>query len=173
MVKRTKLIEDPSEVVLLLRVFASELSKKVLDKLGNGWHTTSEIAEELGEPVEAVEGAISALKRCMLVDVQWRMPRSPGEKPEKEYTTIYGRVHLNCRCTLEEVTEVISLTFASDSDISQDIEELKEHIRKGNKSVANIAKDMKISPMRVKGIARRSADIVVKGHRIDFAPKEW
>jgi|Deesub1362A_J573_1020465.scaffolds.fasta_scaffold00033_196 predicted DNA-binding ArsR family transcriptional regulator len=168
MPKRTKLIDDPSELVVLLRALATPLTKSVLSLLLNKWYTINEIAEELEESKERIEESIQTLRKCALLDVGWRMP-APGEKPEMEYHCIYGKVQMNIRCTMDELAEVLNITFASDCEIMPEIMEIVEHVRKGNKSILNISKDMKISPIRVKSLARRSDELVVKGQRIDLA----
>jgi len=171
MPRRTKLIDDPSELVVLLRALATSLTKRMLSLLLNGWYTIDELAKELGESRERVEESICMLRKCTLLDVEWRMP-APGEKPEMEYHCIYGRVQMNIRCTMDELAEVLSVTFASDSDIAPEVMEIVENVRRGNKSVLNISKDMRISPIRVKALARRSDELVVKGQRIDLVKEK-
>lgn len=163
---RTKVVDDASELVPLLRTFGSTTHKKVFDSLLTGWHTAEELSEMTGESVEVVERSLMMLRRCGLVDSQWRMvPGAP--KPVKEYTCIYTKAYMNFRCSMNELAELIQLTFASDGELQDDMEKLTAEIESGNKSLINLSRVMGKSPMYIKGLARRTDELVVKGQRID------
>ena len=46
--KRTRIINDPSYLVPLLRTFGSRTHKKIFDTLSNKWMTKAEIDEFMG-----------------------------------------------------------------------------------------------------------------------------
>jgi len=163
---RTKVIDDASELVPLLRTFGSSTHKKVFDALTTGWHIVAELSELTGEQVEVVERSIVVLKKCGLVDSQWRMVAG-AKRPEKEYTCIYTKVYMNLRCSMDELAELIQLTFASNGEIQGEVEVLIAELESGNKSLTNLSRIMGKSPVYLKGLARRTDGLMVKGQRID------
>lgn len=163
---RTKVVDDASELVPLLRTFGSPTHKKVFDALTTGWHVVEELSELTEEPVEVVERSLAMLRRCGLVDSQWRMV--PGAtRPEKEYTCIYTKVYMNFRCSTDELAELIRLTFASSGELQSEVDVLIAELESGNKSLTNLSRIMGKSPMYIKGLARRTDGLMVKGQRID------
>ena len=63
--KRTRIINDPSELVPLLQIFGSKRHKKVFDALLNLWMTKDELEETLGTDVAQ---SIKILKKSGLID---------------------------------------------------------------------------------------------------------
>ncbi len=78
--KRTRIINEPSDIVPLLRAFGSETHKKVFDALQKDWKTEEELEKEVGLKVA---DSLDVLKKSGMVESKWRMPQ-PGKKPEKE-----------------------------------------------------------------------------------------
>ena len=62
MSKRTRIINDPSELVPLLQVFGSQRHKKVFDALLNLWMTKEDLEDLLGTDVTK---SINILKRVV------------------------------------------------------------------------------------------------------------
>ena len=61
--KRTRIINDPSDLVPLLQAFGSEVRKKVFDELCKGWHTERELVEAVGDK-STVHRSVSLLQRA-------------------------------------------------------------------------------------------------------------
>ena len=78
--KRTRIINDPSDLVPLLGTFGSKTHKKVFDNLLVDWLTENELKDKLNLEVEE---SIKILKKCGLIESKWRMPE-PGKTPKKE-----------------------------------------------------------------------------------------
>lgn len=65
--KRTRIINEPSDIVPLLRAFGSETHKKVFDALQKDWKTE----EELEKEVELkVADSLDVLKKSGMVEKQ-------------------------------------------------------------------------------------------------------
>ena len=74
--KRTKLINDPAELVALFRSVDSPDRRAVLARLAEGWTPTSELQEMFGEKAF---GAITYFEKFKLVESRWEV--SDGKPP--------------------------------------------------------------------------------------------
>ncbi|VVB94778.1 ArsR transcriptional regulator [uncultured archaeon] len=163
--KRTRIINEPSDLVPLLRAFGSDSHKKVFDFLQKDWKTEEEIEIEVGfKPTESLD----ILKKSGLVESKWRMPQ-PGKKPDKEYHSSYSRVHVNFQCTVEDLSDLIMITFKSDSEIRNYLEMIEKEVTGGNQSMNGLQRVVDKSIMFIRGVAKRSPLLTVKGQRIELA----
>ncbi|CAD7770735.1 ArsR transcriptional regulator [Candidatus Methanoperedenaceae archaeon GB50] len=162
--KRTRIINDPSELISLLRVFGSKHHKKVFDILSNEWKTTEELSS-MSE--NNIAESLALLKKSGLVESKWRAPK-PGKTPDKEYHASYSKVHFNFQCSLEDLSDLILLTFKTEHEIRDTMTTLEEEVKKGNQSMNGLCRVFDKSPVFIKGIARRSPNLNVKGQRIEW-----
>ena len=162
--KRTRIINDPSELISLLRVFGSKHHKKVFDILSNEWKTTEELSS-MSE--NNIAESLALLKKSGLVESKWRAPK-PGKTPDKEYHASYSKVHFNFQCSLEDLSDLILLTFKTEHEIRDAMTTLEEEVKKGNQSMNGLCRVFDKSPVFIKGIARRSPNLNVKGQRIEW-----
>jgi len=162
--KRTKLINDPSDLVPLLRTFGSTTHKNVFDKLSDGWLTEQELAECTGTDVKM---SLEILRKSGLIESQWRMPE-PGKTPDKEYTVSYSKIHANFQCSVKDMSDLIMITFKSDGELADMIESIEEEVSRGNRSMAGLSRVFDMSSTFIRGIARRSDKLVVKGQRLEL-----
>ncbi len=163
--KRTRIINEPSDLVPLLRAFGSDSHKKVFDTLQKDWKTEGEIEIEVGF---AVFESLDLLKKSGLVESKWRMPEA-GKKPEKEFHSSYSRVHLNFQCSVEDISDLIMITFKSDNEIRTYVDMIEREVIDGNQSMNGLQRVVDKSIMFIRGVARRSSILAVKGQRIELA----
>lgn len=163
--KRTRIVNEPSDIVPLLRAFGSENHKKVFDCLQKDWKNESEIEAEAGFKVNE---SLDLLKKSGLVESKWRMPEA-GKTPEKEYHSSYSRVHLNFQCSVEDLSDLIMITFKSDSEIKNIVDTIEKEVVDGNQSMNGLQRVVDKSIMFIRGVARRSSILAVKGQRIELA----
>ena len=162
--KRTRIINEPSDLVPLLRAFGSEKHKKVFDNLQKDWKTDEDIEKEVGFDVRE---SLDILKKSGLVESKWRMPQ-PGKKPEKEYHSSYSRVQVNFQCTVEDLSDLIMITFKSDSEIQNILDVIEKEVVGGNQSMNGLQRVVDRSIMFIRGVAKRSPVLTVKGQRIEL-----
>jgi predicted DNA-binding ArsR family transcriptional regulator len=165
MPKRTRIINDPSELVPLLQTFQSKEHKQVFNLLLDEWLTKGDIEEKMG--FDATE-SISILKKCGLLESQWHMPE-PGKMPEKEYHSSYSKVQSNFQCSFEDLSDIIILTFNKYEEISDLITELEELVEKGNHSMSSLTRAMNKNPLYIRSLARRSSKLSVMGQRLKMS----
>ncbi|NYT02353.1 MAG: ArsR family transcriptional regulator [Methanosarcinales archaeon] len=165
--KRTRIINDPSDLVPLLQAFGSEGHKKVFDELCKEWKTEQELAELIGDG-SGVARSIDLLRKSGLVETKWRVPE-PGKPPAKEYHSTYSRVQANFLSTMEDLSELIRLTFMSEEELRTVTENLKKQVTEGNTSLSNLSRELGYSQIFVKGVAKRAEGLTVRGQRVELS----
>ncbi|MCK4928710.1 MAG: ArsR family transcriptional regulator [Methanosarcinales archaeon] len=162
--KRTRIINDPSDLVPLLRTFGSDTHKKVFDHLLVDWYTEEELKEKLD--FEVVE-SLTLLKKSGLIESKWRMPE-PGKTPTKEFHTSYSKIQVNFQCSIEDLSDLLMISFTCDDDIRNLMEQIETEVVSGNQSMTGLSRVVGTSPLYLRGIARRSNNLIVKGQRIEY-----
>ncbi len=161
--KRTRIINDASDLVPLLLAFGSEKHKKVFDSLQDDWKTEKELKEITSYEVAE---SLDILKKSGLVESKWRMPE-PGKVPEKEYHSSYSKIQINFQCSMEDVSDLVSITFKSDDELKNIIQALEKEVLNGNQSMVGLSRALEKSIMYIRSLARRSKILTVKGQRIE------
>jgi predicted DNA-binding ArsR family transcriptional regulator len=162
--KRIRIINEPSDIVPLLRAFGTESHKKVFDCLQTGWKTDEEIEKEVNfKPAES----LMVLKKSGFVESKWRMPQ-PGRTPEKEYHSSYSRVQVNFECSVEDLSDMIMVTFKSDNDLRSYLDQIEKEVKAGNQSMNGLQRVIDKSIMFIRAVSRRSSILTVKGQRIEI-----
>lgn len=162
MPRRTRIINEPSELVPLLQTFQSKEHKDVFNALTTEWLTKTQLDEAMGFDVEE---SLNILKRSGLLEIQWRMPK-PGETPEKEYHSSYSKARANFQCSFEDLSEIITLAFTPYEDIKDLIKELECEVENGNHSMSSLTRSLNKSALYIKSLARRSDRLTVMGQRL-------
>ncbi len=163
--KRTRIINDPSDLVPLLQAFGSAVHKKTFDELSREWRTERELVDLFGDEVN-VHRSVALLRKSGLIETKWRVPE-PGESPEKEYHSTYSRIQANFGSTMEDLSELISLTFMSDEELREVIEKLQKMVNGGNNSLSNLSRELGLSQVFIRGVAKRAEGLAVRGQRIE------
>ena len=163
--KRTRIINDPSDLVPLLQAFGSDVHKKVFDELSQEWRTEKELVGILGDDA-SVHRSVALLRKSGLVETKWRVPE-PGASPEKEYHSTYSRVQASFGATMEDLSELISLTFMSEEELRAVTEKLQKMVVGGNNSLSNLSRELGLSQIFIRGVAKRADGLAVRGQRIE------
>ncbi|PPA79560.1 MAG: ArsR transcriptional regulator [ANME-2 cluster archaeon HR1] len=166
--KRTRIINDPSDLVPLLRTFGSQTHKKVFDYLLIDWFTEKELIDNLDFDTEE---SLNILKKGGLIESKWRMPEA-GKTPEKEYHTSYSKIQVNFQCSIEDLSDLIEITFGAENEYREMIEQIENEVINGNQSMTGLSRAIGTSPLHLRGVARRSNNLLVKGQRIEFVGVE-
>ncbi|HDM36617.1 MAG TPA: ArsR family transcriptional regulator [Candidatus Syntrophoarchaeum butanivorans] len=164
MAKRVRIVNDLPDLVPLLHIFATKRHKEVFDLLSSGWYTEDELKEML--EYEEVKGSIDILRESGLLESKWRPPEAGGT-PEVEYTTSYSKVRLNLQCEMEDLGNIISLSFMDEKEFDSIVEELISCIKSGKDSITNISISEDISPIILKAIVKRSPKLLIKGQKLE------
>jgi predicted DNA-binding ArsR family transcriptional regulator len=155
-----RIVNDPVELVPLLMTFNDSAFKKVYELLNKAWLTEDEIREQIDD--DCVPVCLQLLKKGNLVEEQWRMPK-PGAKPVKEFRATYNKFRANFQCNLSDLSDLIYLSLSNDESLRQIVERIEGELGSGNSSINDLSRKMGVSPIFIKGLAKRIPYMDVKG----------
>ena len=155
-----RIVNDPVELVPLLMTFNDPMYKKVYELLNKSWMTEEEIQAQVQD--DKLPVCIQILKKGNLVEEQWRMPK-PGKKPEKEFRATYNKFRANFQCNLTDLSDILYLSLSNDENLREVVENIEEELGKGNSSINDLSRKFSVSPVFVKGLAKRIPHMDVKG----------
>lgn len=168
MPKRTRIINDPADLVPLLHIFSSGTHKKVLHELSTEWRTEQDLKKLIGNDVRK---SLDALQKCGLIESRWRMPE-PSKTPDKEFHASYSRVQANFQCGLDDLSDLIMISFANEDSLREITEKILEEVKSGNTSLIGLCRTLNREALFIKGVAKRSDMLVVRGQRIELAKEK-
>jgi predicted DNA-binding ArsR family transcriptional regulator len=134
--------------------------KKVYELLNKSWLTEDEIQAQVG--AESVALCLQLLKKGNLVEEQWRMPK-PGAKPDKEFRATYNKFRANFQCNLSDLSDIIYISLSNDEVLREVVGRIDEELGKGNSSINDLSRKIGVSPVFIKGLAKRMPHMDVKG----------
>ena len=162
MTKRTRIVNDPADLVPLIQAFGSDIHKKVFNELSSDWTTK----EEIEKAVEAdVEESLRILQEGGLVQSRWRMTQT-GKTPDKEFHASYSNVRANFQCGLDELSNLIRIAFSDDEEFREIVFKIEEEIKMGNTSTSGLCRALNQNVCFIRGVAKRSRKLTIKGQKI-------
>ena len=105
---------------------------------------------------------LQLLKKGNLVEEQWRMPK-PGANPEKEFRATYNKFRANFQCNLSDLADIIYISLSNDENLREVVDNIEGELTKGNSSINELSRKFVVSPVFIKGIAKRIPHMDVKG----------
>ncbi|MDY6965745.1 MAG: ArsR family transcriptional regulator [Halobacteriota archaeon] len=164
MAKRTRIINDPADLVPLIQTFESKKVKRVFDELSEKWRTEKELGDILGFNVGE---SLDLLRQGGLLESRWGTP-SPGETPDKEYHSSYSRIMSNFQCSFQDFGDIIMIASMDEQEVNEIADVIAREVESGKRSVSNLCRTLDITPAFLKGISGRSHRVVVKGQRVEL-----
>ena len=161
--KRTRILNDPSDLVPLIDVFSNTEHRQVYDLLTESWYTKVELDQHTGKDTRK---SLDTLQHGLLLESKWRMP-TPGESPEMEFHTSFTSIRVGFQCSITELAEVVDSALTQGEQLRKDAERLEDEVRKGNYSLTYLSRTLDASPNQLKCIAKRYGRISVKGQRLE------
>jgi len=140
--------------------FNSPSFKKVYELLSKSWMTEDELLAQVKD--DSIPVCLQVLKKGNLVEEQWRMPK-PGEKPQKEYRGTYNKFRANFQCNLQDLTDILYISLSNDENLRDVVGRIEVELKDGNTSIGDLARKFGVSPVFIKGLAKRIPELDVKG----------
>lgn len=162
-----RIVNDPVELVPLLMTFNDTSFKKVYELLSKSWMTEEELQSQVSG--DSVSVCLQLLKKGNLVEEQWRMPK-PGEKPQREFRATYNKFRANFQCNLQDLSDILYISLSNDDNLRGIVEQLEGEIGQGLNSINDLSRKFSVSPIFIRGLAKRIPELDVKGQglvRID------
>ena len=155
-----RIVNDPVELVPLLMTFNSPAFKKVYELLSKSWMTEEELQAQVND--ESVPLCILILKKGNLVEEQWRMPK-PGKTPQREFRGTYNKFRANFQCNLQDLSDILYISLSNDENLREIVGQIEAEMGNGNTSISDLSRKFGVSPVFIKGLAKRIPQLDVKG----------
>jgi predicted DNA-binding ArsR family transcriptional regulator len=155
-----RIVNDPVDLVPLLITFNNSCYKQVYDLLNRSWMTEEELDKQLKDG--DVGECITILKKGNLIEEQWRMPE-PGQRPVREFRATYNKFRANFQCNFADLSDLIYISVSNDENLRLMVEKIEDELKNGNSSINDMARKFNVSPVFIKGLAKRIPHLDVKG----------
>ena len=159
--RRIKVINDPTELVPILRAVDSKVKREVFREVSEDWRTLKAIDEKYGK--EGKE-ALQFFEKMKLVETKWV---STQNNSEKAYHTYYMSFHINTTCTVREISEVLFVAVMSDKDFAALEKKILTLVGETGRFAGDISEQFGMSPIELKSLVKRSVRMEYRGHRIE------
>ena len=164
---RIKVINEPSELVPMLRSVDTPIKRDVLKEVTLEWRTADEIEKKYGP-----EGkdAIIFFEKMKLVESRWLS--TDGNYPEKSFHTYYTSFHINAQWPVYEISDVLAAAMMSEEEYSEIENKILEQVGNDGKFSGDVAEALGMTSTMLKSLVRRSVKMDFRGHRIELKRDE-
>lgn len=164
---RIKVINEPSELVPMLRSVDTPVKRDVLKEVTLEWRTADDIEKKFG-----AEGrdAIVFFEKMKLVETRWLSTN--GNYPEKSYHTYYTSFNINAQWPVYEISDVLTAAMMNEEEYAQIESKILAEIGKEGKFSGDVAETLALSSTMLKSLVRRSVKMDYRGHRIELIREE-
>ena len=165
---RIKVINEPSELVPMLRSVDTPIKREVLKEVTLEWRTAEEIEEKYGP-----EGkdAILFFDKMKLVESRW-ITVAGKNFPVKVFHTFYTSFHINAQWPVYEISDVLTAAMMSEKEYSEIEEKILKEVGKEGRFSGDVAEALGLTATMLKSLVRRSVKLDFRGHRIELKREE-
>ena len=112
--KRIKVINEPTELVPMLRALDSPIKRDVFNAVSKDWCTLNDIKDQFGD-----EGrdALEFFEKMKLVETMWQT--TDNNTQEKAYHSYYMSFHINTSCPVQEISEILSVAVMPEKEFKK------------------------------------------------------
>ena len=159
---RIKVINEPSELVPMLRAVDTKTKREVLKEVTLEWRTSKEIEDKYGK--EGAE-ALAFFEKMKLVETKWQS--TGGNYPEKAYHTYYNSFHINASWPVYEISDVLSAAMMPEKEFAAVERKILTFVGTEGKFSGDVAEKLGITATMLKSLVKRSLKLDFRGHRIE------
>jgi predicted DNA-binding ArsR family transcriptional regulator len=159
---RIKVINEPSELVPMLRAVDTKVKREVLKEVTLEWRTTKEVEAKYGP-----EGsdALKFFEKMKLVETRWQS--TSGSFPEKAYHTYYTSFHINASWPVYEISDVLAAAMMPEEEFQNLEKEIFNEVGPEGRFAGDIAEKLGITSTMLRSLVKRSVRLDYRGHRIE------
>ena len=161
--KRIKVINEPTELVPVMRAMDTDIKRKVFMEVSNRWCTANSIKELYGEEGKQ---ALNFFEKMKLVETRWE---SVDSISEKAYHTYYLSFHINTTVKVQDIAEVLAAVVMRDEDFDELEDRVIGQVQDGGRFAGDIAEDLEISQVMLRSLVKRSTKLDYRGHRVEIS----
>ena len=164
---RIKVINEPSELVPMLRSVDTPIKRDVLKEVTLEWRTADEIEKKYGP-----EGrdAIIFFEKMKLVESRWLS--TDGNYPEKSFHTYYTSFHINAQWPVYEISDVLAAAMMSEEEYAEIEKKILDEVGTDGRFSGDVAEALGMTSTMLKSLVRRSVKMDFRGHRIELKRDE-
>ena len=159
---RIKVINEPSELVPMLRAVDTPIKREVLKEVTLEWKTADEIEKKFGP--EGREATIF-FEKMKLVEPRWLS--SKGSYREKSYHTYYSSFSINAQWPVYEISDVLAAAMMPEEEYAELEAKILEQVGTTGKFSGDVAETLGLSSTMLKSLVRRSVKMDYRGHKIE------
>ena len=159
---RIKVINEPSELVPMLRAVDTPIKREVLKEVTLEWKTADEIEKKFGP--EGREATIF-FEKMKLVETRWLSTN--GSYPEKSYHTYYSSFSINAQWPVYEISDVLAAAMMPEEEYAELEAKILEQVGTTGKFSGDVAETLGLSSTMLKSLVRRSVKMDYRGHKIE------
>lgn len=161
---RTKVVNDSTDLVSLLRAFDTKTKKDVFSELLCDWRPLSDIEERYGEEGK---GALELFDKMKLVETKWTTPENGIDgKPQKKYRSYYSAFNINISCPVTEISEIFTIASLHQGEFEKLEDNIYDFIGEDGKFGNSVAENFGISNLALKSLVKRSDKFCYKGLKL-------
>lgn len=162
--QRTRIINDPAELVPLFQAFSSDEHMDIFREISEGWVSDEELEEKFGEDFEE---SVRLFKSAGLVKSNWA---SGEEGPVKEYATSYSDFRANFDCSIDDIAELVTISMEKENVLDNREDRIRELLRDTNGRVRmdELSDEISISDIGIRAIVKRSEDLRFHGNKVEL-----
>ena len=161
---RTKVVNDSTDLVPLLRAFDNKVKKEVFSELLQNWKPMSDIVDKFGE--EGAE-ALEYFDKMKLVETKWTTPDEGIDgRPQKKYRSYYSAFNINISCPVNEISEIFTVASLNRKDFNKLEDDIYTFIGQDGKFGNMVAENFNLSNLALKGLVKRSNKFCYKGLKL-------
>jgi len=161
---RTKVVNDSTDLVPLLRAFDNKVKKEVFSELLIDWKPLSEIKEKYGNQGEE---ALEYFDKMKLVETKWTTPEEGIEgRPQKKYRSYYSAFNINISCPVNEISEIFTVASLSKPEFEKLETKIFKFVGEDGKFGNMVAENFNLSNLALKGLVKRSNKFCYKGLKL-------
>ncbi len=161
---RTKVVNDSTDLVPLLRAFDTKIKKEVFNDLLLDWKPLSEIIEKYGDDGEE---AVELFDKMKLVESKWTTSQDGiNGKPQKKYRSYYSAFNINISCPVNEISEIFTVASLNQREFENLETKIYNFVGEDGKFGNMVAETFNLSNLALKGLVKRSNKFCYKGLKL-------
>ena len=151
---RTKVINDSTDLVSILRAFDTPTKKEVFIEISRDWIPTSMILDKFGDKGQE---ALELFDKMKLAETKWTTPDEGMDgKPQKMYRSFYSIFNINISCPVNEISEIFNISSLDDDNFKKLEKKIYEYIGENGTFGNKVSENFKISNTALKALVKRS-----------------
>ena len=165
--KRIKVINEPTELVPMLRALDTDIKREVFKAVSNDWCTLREIEDQFGKDGK---DALAFFEKMKLVESMWQT--TDENKQEKAFHSYYMSFHINTSCPVQEISEILSVAVMTDKDFQKMEKNIIDLIGSEGMFAGDVSEQKELSMTMLKSLVKRSTKLEYRGHRVEITKDE-